>query len=39
MGVHPAEHRAARSHALHGHAYPVSVNAHCPVLTIRPQGV
>ncbi|HEX8926186.1 MAG TPA: universal stress protein, partial [Terriglobales bacterium] len=37
MGVHPAEHGAARSHALHGHAYPVSVNAHCPVLTIRPQ--
>ena len=37
MGVHPAEHGAARSHALRGHAYPVSVNAHCPVLTIRPQ--
>jgi nucleotide-binding universal stress UspA family protein len=37
MGVHPAEHGAARSHALRGHAYHVSVNAHCPVLTVRPQ--
>jgi len=37
MGVHPSKTGARRSFALGGHAYPVSVNAHCPVLTVRPE--
>ncbi len=33
-GIRPPEGGSGLSHSLKGHTYPISVNAHCPVLTV-----